>query len=160
MANLGSFGAAIREADPRAEADVFDFCGEQFTVVGKLPPMLMVQLGAAATGKIDEQEGLGAIWEAMRCSLTVPERLADGVSVPADPSAFGRFYRLAVERCVEVDDLIALTMALFEAQAGRPTEQRPDSPVGSLPTSTSSNTSPSPSPAWPGMTPVGQVLAG
>ncbi|WP_326564557.1 hypothetical protein [Micromonospora peucetia] len=160
MANLGSFGAAVREADPRAEKDTFEFCGEQFEVKGKLPPMLMVQLGAATTGKIDEQEGLGAIWEAMRCSLTEPERQVDGETIPADPAAFLRFYRLAVERCVELDDLIALAMALFEAQAGRPTAQRPDSQPGSLPTSTSSSGSSSTHPALAHLRPVSQVLAG
>lgn len=165
MATLGSFGAAVREADPRAEKDTFEFCGETFTVEDKIPAMLMIQLGASATGKIDEQEGLGAIWESMRVSLTVPERtvVADGGEArvePADGTQFDRFYRLAVANRVDLEDLMRVAMALFEAQAGRPTGQRPTSPGGSLSTSTSSSTSPSPHPALQGMTPVNQVLAG
>ena len=150
MAKLGAFGAAVREADPNAERDSFEFCGEAFEVQGDIPPMLMIQLGAAATGKIEEQEGFGAIWEVMRCSLTTAE----------DASGFQRFYRLAVARCVPLEELIRLAMALFEAQAGRPTEQRPDSPAGSLPISTSSSGSPSTPQDWPGMTRVDEVLAG
>lgn len=162
MAKLGVFGAAVREADPLAEPDEFEFCGEDFTVHGEIPPMLMIQLGAAATGKIEEQEGFGAIWEVMRCGLTVPEHRVDGETVPADASGFHRFYRLAVAQCVPLEELIRLAMALFEAQAGRPTAQRPDSQPGSLPTSTSSSGSSSTAPAWPpaGMTPVAQVLGG
>ena len=150
MANLGSFGAAVREADPRAEKDTFEFCGEQFEVKGEIPPMLMLQLGAAASEKIEQTEGMAALWEAMRCSLTSE----------SDGSEFQRFYKLAVTNYVGLEDLIALAMALFEAQAGRPTVQQPASLGGPLPTSPSSSTSPSPSQDWPGMTPVAEVLAG
>lgn len=164
MAHIGTFGAARREANPTVEKDTFDFCGETFTVEDTIPAMLMIQLGASATGKIDEQEGLGAIWEAMRVSLTVPERttVVDGQeqTAAADGTQFDRFYRLAVAHRVEIEDLMAVAMALFQQQAGRPTEQRPTSPDGSLSTSTSSNTSPSAHPALQGMTPVSQVLAG
>ncbi|WDZ87184.1 hypothetical protein [Micromonospora cathayae] len=164
MAHIGTFAAARREVNPVAEKDTFDFCGEAFTVEDTIPSMLMIQLGASATGKIEEQEGLGAMWEAMRVSLTVPARteLVDGqeATVPEDGSQFDRFYRLAVAHRVDLEDLMAVAMALFQAQAGRPTEQRPTSPDGSLSTSTSSNTSPSPHPALQGLTPVAQVLAG
>lgn len=159
MAHLGTFGAAQREARKDAEKDTFDFCGEQFVMEGEIPPMLMIQLGAAATGKIEEQEGFGAIWEVMRCGLTVPERAEDGKAIPEDASGFQRFYRLAVARCVPLEELIRLAMALFEAQAGRPTEQRPESSAGSLPTSTSSRSSASARPALEGYTRVEDLLA-
>ena len=169
MALLGSFGAAVREADPHAQKDTFEFCGEQFEVQDTIPPMLMLQLGAAASGKIEETEGMAALWEAMRCSLTAPEREvkaedATGETklekVDADPAQFQRFYKLAVAARVDLQELIRLAMALFEAQAGRPTGQRPASPAGSLPTSTSSSGSPSRHPALEGYTPVDQLLRG
>lgn len=160
MAHLGTFGAAQREAAPITDQDSFEFCGEKFDVQGQIPSMLMIQLGAAATGKIEEQEGFGAIWEVMRCSLTVEEHEVDGKAVPEDASGFQRFYRLAVAKRVELPELIRLAMALFEAQAGRPTERQPDSPAGPPPISTSSSGSSSTPRDWPGMTPVREVLAG
>ncbi|WP_328382925.1 hypothetical protein OHQ88_10545 [Micromonospora zamorensis] len=172
MRSLGTFGAALREADPYAEKDSFDFCGEQFEVQGRIPPMLMLQLGAAASGKIEEMEGMAAIWEAMRCSLTAPERKqmepdpeTGGQTmvertVDADAAEFQRFYKLAVASYVGLEELIRLAMALFEAQAGRPTGQQPALQAGPLPTSTSSNGSASVHPALQGMSPVDRVLAG
>ncbi|BEL07822.1 hypothetical protein Q0Z83_060130 [Actinoplanes sichuanensis] len=162
MTHLGSFGAAVRELDP-AERDDFDFFGEKFIVVGVIPPMIMLQIGAATTGKIDDQESLGAMWEAMRTSLTAPAVGDD----PPDDEAFRRFYRLAVARCCDLEGLLALAMALFEAQSGRPTVPASTSSDGLPGTSTTSNTSSTPSPASPpqhpalsGMTPVASVLGG
>jgi hypothetical protein len=156
VSHLGSFGAAVKELDPGADRDTFDLFGEKFEVVGVIPPMLMLQLGAATTGKIDDQEGLGAMWEAMRCSLTKPE--ADGE--PEDGSEFDRLYKVAVGKRCDLDSLMKLAMALFESQAGRPTEE----PQGSLPgpptTSPSSNTSSSASPDSHRLIPVGQLLGG
>ncbi|GAA3781134.1 hypothetical protein [Micromonospora maritima] len=160
MAHLGTFGAAQREARAYTDPDTFEFCGERFEVKGEIPPMLMLQLGAAASEKIEQTEGMAALWEAVRCSLTVPEREVDGETRPADPSEFQRFYRLAVSHSVPLEELIRLAMALFELQGGRPTEQRPASAGGPLPTSTPSRSSSSVPPVWPGMTPVDQVLAG
>ncbi|MFF3867351.1 hypothetical protein [Micromonospora sp. NPDC001898] len=161
MAQLGSFGAAVREAaGPAAERDTFEFCGQRFEVQGQIPPMLMLQLGAAASGKIEETEGMAALWEAVRCSLTNPERVVDGAAVPEDASEFQRFYKLAVAHHADLQELIRLAMALFEAQAGRPTGQRPDSPAGPLPTSTSSSGSLSTHPGLAHLRPVSEVLAG
>ncbi|MER7164496.1 hypothetical protein ABT336_00235 [Micromonospora sp. NPDC000207] len=164
MASLGTFGAARREVEEvagTAEPTTFDFCGETFTVQGRIPAMLMLQIGAASTGRVEETEGLVALWEAMRVSLTIPERQqADGETVPADPAAFQRLYRLAVAQAVDLDELMRLAMALFEAQAGRPTERQPDSPDGLPSTSTSSSASSSVHPALQGMTPVAAVLGG
>ncbi|GAB7039702.1 MULTISPECIES: hypothetical protein [Catenuloplanes] len=164
MGHLGTFGAAVREANPTAEKDSFEFFGETFTVHGVIPPMLMLQIGAAATGKIDEQEGLGAMWEAMRCSLTIP---ATG-DQPADGKAFDRLYKLAVNHNCNIDELMRLAMALFEVQAGRPTQEPHGSSLGQSSTSPSSSTSSSASPASPadanpklaGMVPVATVLGG
>jgi hypothetical protein len=136
---LGSFGAAVREFDPDSERDTFDFFGREFTVHGVIPPMLMLQLGAAMTGKVSEVEGNAAMWEALRCALTAP-------GPPPDDSQFDLFYRLAVDRKCTTDELIKLVFALLGAQADLPTEQLPTSPGGQLPTSESSSTSASDTP--------------
>lgn len=135
MARLGEFGAAQHELS--GEQDEFGFFGETFTVVSAIPPMLMLQLGAAATGKIDESEGFAAMWEALRCSLTKP---ASG-DVAADDSQFTRLYKMAVEKECELDSLMRLVFALFEAQGGRPTKQVSASSPGQSPTSPSSSSS-------------------
>lgn len=121
MAFLGEFGAAVRElAD--SEQDTFTLFGETFTVVGALPSILMVQLGAAATGKIDQLEGLAAVWETYRRALGDDE--------------FDRFFKHAGDTRADFESLFALAMKLFEAQAGRPTGE----------VSASSDTSPATSP--------------
>jgi hypothetical protein len=127
MAHLGEFGAAIKALDPNAPRDTFGYFGEKFEIVDVLPPMLMFQLAAAMTGKIDEQEGMASMWEAYRISL--------------GDDAFNRFYRLAVDRKDTVEDLMRLVMRVYEADAGRPTEQPSVSSDG--PSSTSPSTSPS-----------------
>jgi hypothetical protein len=160
MANLGSFGAALREADPAAEQDTFEFCGTQFAVRGEIPAMLMLQLGAALSNKIDEAEGMAAVWEALRCSLTAPAREVDGKPVPEDGRPFAQLYKLAVNHNVSLEDLMKLTMTLFEAQSGRPTVPQPASSDGQRPTSTSSNSSASPHPGLQGYRPLAEVLAG
>lgn len=173
MTHLGSFAAAVRELDPDAPKDTFEFCRETFTVHGAIPGILMIQLGASATGKIEDSEGLGAIWEAMRCSLTIPEHEAEVVeddedgepvtvtkTVPADPAQFHRFYKLAVANVVGLEELMRLTMGLYEAQAGRPTVEPRGSLAGQRSTSPNSNTSSSTHPAFAKYRPVAEVLAG
>src|ERR1041384_2190498 len=120
MANLGSFGAAVKELT--GERDVFDFFGEKFEVVD---------------------------------------------SIPGDDKQFVLFYRLAVSNRADLDSLMALALALFEAQTGRPTEEPHGSSPGSSTTSPTPNTSSSPSPAsrplhpaLEGMIPVSSVLTG
>jgi hypothetical protein len=168
VSRLGSFGAAVRELDPDGERDEFEFFGETFTVEGVIPPMLMLQLGAASSGKIEESEGLAAIWEALRCCLTMPERVVAEFDPatrkpkvePADAAQFDRFYKLAVARREDLEDLIRVAMALFEAQSGRPTEQLSTSPGGPLPTLTSSNGSSAVPPDLQSFRPADVVSAG
>jgi hypothetical protein len=160
MANLGTFGAAVREFDPDDERDTFDFFGETFIVEGVIPAMLHIQLGAALAGKIAEMDGNAAMYEAMRCALTKPERQVDGKTEPMDESQFDRFFRLAVQKRCDLHDLLTLVFKLFGAQSGRPTEQRPTSQPGSLPTSTNSKSSASDILASQGYTSVDAVLAG
>lgn len=160
MATLGEFGAALAELDPDAERDDFTFFGEVFAVVGVMPSMLQVQLGAAATGKIDDAEGLAAMWEALRCSLTTPARTGDdGKQVAEDESAFNRFYKLAVAKRADLDSLMTLTFKLFEVQNGRPTAAQLASSDGPRTTSPSSRSSHS-DPALRNLRPVSEVLAG
>jgi hypothetical protein len=160
MASLGTFGAAVREFDPDGERDTFDFFGETFVVEGVIPAMLHIQLGAALAGKINEIDGNAAMYEAMHCALTKPERQVNGKTEPVDESQFDQFFRLAVQKRCDLDDLLALVFKLFGAQAGRPTEQRPTSQPGSLPTSTNSKSSASGSQDSPRLVSVDEVLAG
>ena len=161
MTFLGDFGAAIKELDPNAEKDTFGFFGEKFEIVDELPPMLVFQLAAAMTGKVDETEGMAAMWEALRVSLGDNE--------------FSRFYKVAVSRKADIASLMELVMNLFQASGGqRPTVQVPDSPSGQSPISPSSSTSASTPPAFgevvevhddrdpsvPHLVPVSRVLAG
>lgn len=154
--HLGDFGAALRELDPNQDKDTFTFFGEKFEIVEELPPMLIFQLAASMTGKVEETEGMGAMWSALEISLGVGE--------------FSRFYKLAVSKKANLQSLMELVMSLFQAAGGeRPTVQVPDSPVGESPTSPSSSTSSSVPPAFggddrdpsiPHLVPVSQVLAG
>lgn len=157
MANLGSFGAALKELDPNGQKDTFTYFGQEFTIIGVLPPMLMFQLAAAMTGKVDETEGMGAMWEAFRTAL--------------GDSEFNRLYRIAVDNKDATEDLMRLVMAIYENDTGRPTEQPSDSSAGLSSTSTSSSPSVSTPPASgveafvqdrsiPHLVPVSQVLAG
>lgn len=175
--HLGDFGAALKELDPGQEKDSFSFFGEKFEIVGVLPPMLMLQIGAFMTGKVDESEGMGAMWEAMTVSLDQPdldEWTGQGPDDrPAPVKQFNRFYRLAVNRKADERSLMELVMSIFQASGGeRPTVQVPVSPAGLSPTSPSSSTlssTPQDSGAEvvlvhdasvPHLRPVSQVLAG
>jgi len=141
--NLGDFGAAMRELDRSTDRDTFTFLGETFTVASDIPPMLMLQLGASATGKIDDSEGLAAMWQALAISLTVPEHTGpDGKVVPEDTSHFNRFYKIGLR--ADLDSIMTLVFALFQAQDGRPTVAAPASSGGLPPTSPSSSSSSSP----------------
>lgn len=144
MSDLGAFGAALKEFDRSAEPDTFTFFGERFEVIGEIPPMLMLQLGASATGKIGESEGLAAMWEAMRTSL--------------GDESFARLYKLAVEMRADLDSLMRLVFALFEGQAGRPTEAASDSQPGPPTTSKSSSGSSTHQAALAHMRPVSEVM--
>lgn len=157
--NLGEYGAAMRELDPEAACDTFTFFGEEYQVVGGIPAMLMLQLGAASSGKIEESEALAAIWEALRLSLDEPDReVAPGQPKPV--KQFGRLYKAAVAKRCELEPLMRLAFALFEAQdESRPTEAAPDSGPGPLSTSPSSR-SLSSHPEYAHLRPVSEVLAG
>lgn len=153
MTYLGDFGAAIKELDPNAEKDSFGFFGEKFEVVDELPPMLIFQLAASMTGKVDETEGMGAMWAALNVALGEDE--------------FKRFYKLAVSKRADITCLMQVVMELFQASGGeRPTVQVSGSPSGQSPTSQSSNTSSSIPEAFggdrsvPHLRPISEVLAG
>ena len=162
MASLGDFGAALRELDPKREKDTFTYFGETFVVEGDIPGVVMLQLGAAVSGKIAEAEGMAAMWEALRFTLDPPATLAkavdDAVGNPG-PTGFARFYKLAADKRDSMDGLMHLVFKLFEVQGGRPTEQAPTSSAGLPGTSPSSK----PSSSHPGLAhlrPVSEVLAG
>lgn len=155
MGHLGDFGAAVKELDPNAEKDTFNFFGEKFEIIEELPPMLIFQLAAAMTGKVEETEGMGAMWAALNVSLGEDE--------------FARLYKLAVAKRADIQSLMELVMTLFQASGGeRPTASAPDSLAGPSTTSPSSSTSSSLPPAFggdrdmsvPHLRPLSEVLAG
>ena len=127
MADLGSFGAALKALDPNAEKDTFTYFDEKFEIVSALPPMLMFQLAASMTGKVDETEGMAALWEAMRIALGDDE--------------FNRLYKIAVDKRDSTEGLMEVVMAIYQNDSGRPTVQPSDSSDGLL--SISPSTSPS-----------------
>ncbi len=138
MASIGSFGAAVREFAPGAERDTFEFFGKTFTVEGVIPPMLMVQLGAAIAGKVSDMSGNAAIWEVFRCSLSADD----------DDEQFNLFYQLAVRKRCTLDELLKLALSILGVQAGKEDTETPGtSPPGSPSASTTSNSSVSDTPA-------------
>lgn len=123
MASLGSFAAAAREYETPAEPDTFEFCGETFTVRGRIPGIVHLTVGASLSGKISGVDAAAALWEALRHALTKPALEVDGETTAEDDSEWLRFYRLAVERDVETETLTAIAYELLGAEAGRPTER-------------------------------------
>lgn len=144
--NLGSFGAAVREYDPDgAELDTFDFYGETFKIVGRVPAIVELTMSAALAGKVGAVDGDAAMYETLRFALTVPARKS--TDTPADASRWERFARIALEKDTPGESLTAIALNILGAQVGRPTEQRSTSSPGPLPTSTSSSSSASDTPA-------------
>lgn len=174
MAFLGDFGAALKELE--GEKDSFTFFGERFEIVGVMPPMLALQMGAVMTGKLNDVEGAGAMWEALNIALDepdLPEWTGEGPDArPAPVKQFPRLYRIAIDRRCDEMSLMGLAMRIFEASGGeRPTVQAPDLPAGEPSTSPNSSTSFSTPPvsgevvlthdtSIPHLRPVSQVLAG
>lgn len=131
MGSLGDFSSAVKEAS--GETDEFTTNGQTFVAAFTAPPILYLQIGAAATGKLEETEALGAVWQLFDTCL--------------GPDEFARFYKHAVANSLDLDTLIALSMAIFQAQAGRPTVEPAGSSPGLLTTSPTSSSTFSPSPA-------------
>jgi len=160
MASLGTFGAVVREYEPPTDPDTFELCGGTFRVVGEIPGMVELKLGAALTGKIGGLEGDAALYEALRHALTVPEREADGKTVGADASEWDRFYEVATTKGAAGEWLTALVLNILAAQVGRPTVRPSTSSDGRSTTSTNSSASSSDSPALPDSTQDDPVSAG
>jgi hypothetical protein len=152
VGSLGTFGAAEREyrtAD-QDDPDTFDLLGETFTVRGTIPAMVEIGVAAALSDKVSGVEGDALLFEALRYALSAPRRDENGHPMAADESEWQRFRAFAAERDVEAEWLTQILLNIMGAQVGRPTERRPGSSSGPLPTSTSSNSSASDSPASPG----------
>lgn len=147
MAKLGSFGAAVRELDPDAERDTFDFFDSEFTVHGVIPPILMLRLGAFMAGELGDIEANAVVYKALRRALTIPGD--PSTKTRPDLSEFDRFEELALTRMCSTEELIRLVFSLVGIQIAFPTEQPPTSPDGQLPTSESSNSSASVTPDSP-----------
>jgi len=145
MALIGEFGRALAEAEAvGVEPDHFLFCGERFEVpveVSGLPLMrfawrskaidadtarakrdldrAMTDAGRAeAEARIGEfeQDGNACIYELLRSVLPQWER----------------FEELAIERAVDVDELLMVCGAIYQAVTGRPTKRSSGSSDGPL----------------------------
>lgn len=158
MAKLGSFGAAVREADPDSERDTFEFFGREFTVHAVIPTMLVLRLGAMMAGELGLIESNAVIYKALRHALTVPAD--DDADTRADDSQFDEFEELATAKNCTADELIRLVYSLVGIQIAFPTEQQPTSPDGLPETSESSNSSASDTPDSRTLKSVDEVLAG
>jgi hypothetical protein len=127
MASLGSFAAAAREYEPKADPDTFEFAGETFTVRGAIPGMVHLTVGASTSGKLPAADFAAAVMETLRHALTSPAHDAEGETVPADESEWLRFHELAIANGVKAEHLRDLAYELLAADMGRPTRQRSDS---------------------------------
>lgn len=165
MTHLGSFGAAVRELDPDAEPDTFEFLDQTFTVHGVIPPILTWQLSNSIAGNGTTSSFRAALFGALHAALTKPPAQE---GEPADQSEFERFYLLATRRKATEDSLHDLVNKLFEVQAGRPTGEPHGSSPGPSETGPSSNGSSStppdsPTEAGPGagqLRPISDLLQG
>jgi hypothetical protein len=146
MARLGSFGAAAREL-AGADRDTFEFFDREFTVVGVIPPMLMLRLGASMAGELGEIDSNAVMYKALRHALTVPGDPDNGVR--PDESQFDEFEALAIKKACDADELIRLVFALVGIPIAFPTEPQPTSPDGLPETSPNSKSSASDTPASP-----------
>lgn len=161
MTSLGSFGAAMREAEPEAvEPVTFEFFGEQFEAAGEIPAILALQVGAAQAGKVGGPDLTATVWQVLRRALSKPGPAEDGSPGPADYAEFNRFYLLALERNCSIDELFRLSWALMGFQAGKADEPQDTSPPLSPPTGQGSSESASPSPDSPRLVSVDEVLGG
>lgn len=158
MAKLGSFGAAMRELDPEVEKDTFDFFGTEFTVVGVMPAMVVLRLGALLAGELNDIEANAVTYQALKYILTKPGD--PSVGTRPDSSQFDLFEDLATERMCDTNELIRLLYSVLGYQISFPTEQPPTSPDGQLPTGENSNSSASDTPASGRLRSVDEVLAG
>ena len=133
MAKLGSFSAAqrvVNEAEKPREPDTFEFEGEEFRVITSVPSLLPLMQFSAAMASADEDddslnmEALGAMYQMLRYCL--------------DPRDWSRFERLAIKSGAGPEELLPITMAVWESVGARPTEGPSVSPGGPSKTSTSS----------------------
>jgi hypothetical protein len=122
MANLGEFGAAVRDASESREPDVFTFYGEQIKVADAVGAMPLLRFAAIADSGVDAEEmaGLAAMYELLRDCI--------------DNEDWPRFQRLAADNKVPADTLMEVCRTVYEAITGRPTNRPSESADGSLTT--------------------------
>ncbi len=135
MADLGVFEAAVAEAV--GEPDTFTLAGERFAAAFPVPGMLFLKVGAAGSGALEDSHAVGAVYQLFEACLGADE--------------YARFERHTMSTDVSVETLIQLAIAIFQARAGRPTEE----PSGSSPgLSATSPQSSSESSDFPELSPV------
>lgn len=145
MANLGEFGAALRELDPDGERDHFLFFGEKFVLVADVSGITEMQLAAGLTGSVGEDDAASAMWDALLEALGAEQ--------------FEKFKLLAREKRADLQSIMGLVFRIMAAPTGRPTERRSTSGDGPPATSPSSSTSSS-HPALAHLRPVSDLLDG
>jgi hypothetical protein len=161
VANIGDFGAAVREVKKArsGDPDTFTFYGETFRIADEIGVMPLMEFAAAASSGLDsaEVEGMAAMYAMLADCLADEERDENGKLVR--PAEFPRFRQVAKQHKADGDTLLAVCTRVYEVVSGRPTEQPSDSSDGQ------SSTSPSSSPSRArrdalGLVPVEQALTG
>lgn len=144
MANLGEFGAAVREAT-RAELDTFTFFGEEFRVAGEVGAMPLMQFAHAASSGLDtaDMEGAAAIHDLLQDILHEED--------------WPRFCEQAKSNKASAELLLELATELMSALAGRPTRRQSASSAG-LSATTASSKVDSSSRAALGLVPVDELI--
>lgn len=118
MPNIGTFGAAAREADPEVEPDTFGFFGETFEVADRVGAMPLLRFASVAEQgtQAEDLAGLAAMHELLRDCLASGE--------------WPRFQKVAADNKASAEELMAVCGAVYQAVTGRPTRQPSDSSDG------------------------------
>jgi hypothetical protein len=124
--DLGAFGQAADDIEAGDAADTLTFYGQTFHVaasVGAIPLMRFAHSARSGVGTGD-LDGLSAMYDMIRDCLA--------------PGEFDRFEQVAVEHKADGDVILEVCRAVYEALAGRPTEQPSPSSAGRRRTTSSS----------------------
>jgi hypothetical protein len=135
MAKIGSFDVVKKtlatvedQAVKPREPDTFDFCGQEFRILDETPSLLPLMEFADAISAADEDSismpALGAMYQMLRNCI--------------DPRDWESFRNTAMRARAAAEDLLPITMAVWEAVSSRPTRGPSGSPDGPSTTSTGS----------------------
>lgn len=132
MTNIGSFGAAKKEADkalhPDREPDTLTYYGENIRITGEIGMAPLMDFASAAAEGTDstDMNGLAAIKSMLKDSI--------------DPRDWDLFWRLTRENKAGPEVLLEIVRVVMEAVTARPTGGPSGSSPGPSPSSQPSNT--------------------